>query len=252
MVLAGLLLVVLAPFRPAHANDVGSEQRLAELVSVERTNAGVDGLAVAGDLVDVARRHATRMADEGKLYHNPRLGDEVQGWQAVGENVGRGSDVDAIHAAFMESETHRSNVLDTRFTQIGVGVVARGNDLWVVEVFRRPMPPPAPAPAPPPAAAPMPVVAATATAAAPLAPPSTTPPTTTTTQPPPPPVRLQPPVGDLPAGPPSAALGEVELHALPVVSVPIPEIPSATKLAASLLVAVLAAQVATLRRLRLV
>jgi hypothetical protein len=44
----------------------------------------------------------------------------------------------------------------------------------------------------------------------------------------------------------------VEVLAVPAVAFPIPEIPPITKLAASLLVVVVAAQAVTLRRLRLI
>jgi hypothetical protein len=244
------LLVAVAPLAAAPASaDSTAEARLTELVAGERGRAGAGGLAVANDLVDVARRHAARMAAEQRLHHNPRLGDEVQEWEVVGENVGRGTRADDIHAAFMDSPTHRANVLDGRFTQIGVGVVAHAGELWVVEVFRRPSPPTAPPPAP--------VVAAAAAAAQPVPmPPPPSPAPTTTAPPPAPPAPpapdpRRPPVAGLPTGPRDPST-EVEVLAVPAVAFPIPEIPPITKLAASLLVVVVAAQAVTLRRLRLI
>ena len=121
----------------------------------ERAAAGLAGYAVAADLVEVARRHAEEMRRQQRLHHNPSLGEDVQGWQAVGENVGVGPTVEAIHQKFMESPSHRDNILSGRFTEVGVGVVVDGDDLWVVQVFRLPQsssgPPPEPAPAAPPA-----------------------------------------------------------------------------------------------------
>ena len=104
----------------------------------ERSAARLAGYVVAPDLVEVARRHADEMRRQQRLHHNPRLGDEVQGWQAVGENVGVGPTVEAIHQKLMDSPSHRDNILSGRFTEVGVGVVADGDDLWVVQVFRLP------------------------------------------------------------------------------------------------------------------
>jgi len=218
----------------------------------------VGPLAGASDLVVVAREHAARMADEGRLYHNARLGDEVTGWQALGENVGRGRAVDQIHTAFMESPSHRANILDARFTQIGLGVVVRDGEMWVVEVFRQPAAG-APRSPPPRDPAPRPVAAAAAApAATPPVPAASTPvaptasaapaPTAAEASPAAPPL----PVANLSEAPATRRAAGTEVLGDQALSVPLPGIPPATKLAASLLVAVVAAQVVTLRRLRLV
>lgn len=93
------------------------------------------------------------MAERDDPYHNPQLGQEVQGWDMVGENVGVGWEVDGLHRAFMDSSTHRDIILAPQFTEIGVGVLTgRDGRLWVVEVFRDPTAEPttvAPAGAPP-------------------------------------------------------------------------------------------------------
>src|SRR5205823_4546063 len=133
--------------------DPGSEGGFVARTNQERTSRGLGALAVADDLVAIARQHSQEMASSGRLYHNPNLGTQVQGWNAVGENVGTGPSVDAVHVAFMNSPHHRDNILNSRYTQIGVGVVWSGNALWVTEVFRQPAAPrPAPAPRAPVAA----------------------------------------------------------------------------------------------------
>jgi hypothetical protein len=38
----------------------------------------------------------------------------------------------------MNSAPHRANILDKRFTEVGVGVVVADGTIWVSEVFRRP------------------------------------------------------------------------------------------------------------------
>jgi hypothetical protein len=166
------------------------EAAMTARVAAERQAMGRPALAVEGDLVDVARSHSAAMAAQSRLFHNPSLGQQVQGWLLVGENVGLGQTVDQVHAALMASTHHREELLDPRFTGIGIGVVQSGGSLWVTEVFRQragdaapaaaPAPAPA-APAPPPPAPPTTVRPTTTTV-----PPTTTTTTTTTTVPPPP------------------------------------------------------------------
>lgn len=111
---------------------------------VSRANAarqarGLRPYAVAADLAAVARRHSARMAAQQSLHHNPRLGSEVSGWRVVGENVGTGASVDSIHTAFMNSPTHRANIVATDYLQIGVGTVTDPDgQIWVTQVFRLP------------------------------------------------------------------------------------------------------------------
>jgi hypothetical protein len=183
---AVLLGALAAEARPA--GTVDDEAGFVAKIGAERAGAGLRSYSTASDLVAVARRHAQRMAVRGEPYHNPNLSTEVTGWSVVGENVGKGLDVDSLHRAFMGSPAHRANILSTEFTQVGVGV-ARSADGWlyVVQVFRRPMEASAPAPAPAAAPAPPPAPAAPARPSPPPPPPapttSTVPPTTTTLPP---------------------------------------------------------------------
>jgi len=128
-----------------------TESEFVSRTNGARASYGRRAYAVRSDLTSVARRHAARMAASRSIYHNTRLGSEVTGWSAIGENVGRGGSVAVIHNAFMNSSSHRGNILSTSFTQVGIGT-ARGTDgqIYVAEVFRRPngavYTPPAPAP----------------------------------------------------------------------------------------------------------
>ena len=147
-------LAVAAPAASASTE----ESQFTSLANQERSKRGLRTYSVASDLVAVARRHAQRMASAGKIYHNPNLGSDVSGWQAVGENVGMGGSASSIHQAFMNSAPHRANILDTDFTQVGMGTAYDSKGvLYVTQVFRKPSgSAPAPAPAPRPTVAPRP------------------------------------------------------------------------------------------------
>jgi hypothetical protein len=154
-------LVVAGPAAHAGPDNPGADEAtLAARASAERTARRLTGLRVAADLTAVARRHAQDMAASGRLGHSGNLGGEVGGWRKLAENVGTGASADEVHASFMASATHRANILDPAFSEVGVGVAWRDGRIWVAEVFRAPAgapaptQPPAPAPPPPPRPAP--------------------------------------------------------------------------------------------------
>ncbi|HEX7167323.1 MAG TPA: hypothetical protein VF230_10120, partial [Acidimicrobiales bacterium] len=74
--ISGLVLGLLAALwwpvlSPAGAASVSpdAERRFVELAGAERAAAGLPAYATQGDLAEVARAQATRMAAEGRLYH---------------------------------------------------------------------------------------------------------------------------------------------------------------------------------------
>jgi len=133
-----LAAVLTGTLTAAPAGATTAEDSLTARLNGARSDQGLPSLAPRSDLVAVARAQATRMADSGTLYHNPNLTTDVANWRWVGENVGYGPDVQTVHVAFMNSDAHRANILDTDFTEVGIGVVERGDRVWVAEVFRRP------------------------------------------------------------------------------------------------------------------
>ena len=136
----GTAFTVVAPGTAFADSTYSMEQQFIAKVNAARAANGQAPYAVMGDLTSIARGHSANMASQQSLYHNPSLTTQVQNWQAVGENVGEGPDVDDIATAFMQSPEHRANILDHDFTQIGVGVsVDKNGIVWVTEDFREPM-----------------------------------------------------------------------------------------------------------------
>ena len=147
-------VLVLFPATRAFADAANSpeaaEAGFTTRLNQERTSRGLQALATAGDLATLARQHSQDMAAAGHPYHDPNIRSEVQDWQVMGDNVGSGPSVDAVHQGFMSSQVHRDEILDPEYTQVGVGVAWAGNVLYVTEIFRLPrsaQPLAAPAPA---------------------------------------------------------------------------------------------------------
>jgi hypothetical protein len=131
--LASGALVVAAP--PASALT-SVESCFFSAINRERAAVGHRKLALYSDLTAIARRHSQRMAEDGTIYHNRNLGNEISGnWTAAGENVGMGPSCQSIHDAFMSSPGHRSNIIDTDYNQGGVGVTIKDDTIYVTEVF---------------------------------------------------------------------------------------------------------------------
>jgi len=115
------LPTITAFWLPAHGDGASSsESTFISATNQERAQRGSSTLQVASDLVAVARHHSQAMAAQSRLYHNPNVGNEVQGWQLLGENVGTGPGAPQVEQAFMASPEHRSNILNPAFSEIGV------------------------------------------------------------------------------------------------------------------------------------
>jgi hypothetical protein len=158
---------------PAQA-DAGDAGRLLSLTNQVRASQGLPALTMDAQLTAVAQAWAAELAGRGVISHNPSVRSQVVGWKVLGENVGVGGTVDAVHAGFVASPTHYANLVDATYTKVGYGIVRPDARIFVVEVF---MLPKTAAPAAPPA------VTATPAPAAPVV--STTPAPTVAPTPPP-------------------------------------------------------------------
>jgi hypothetical protein len=107
-------------------------------INSERAGSGRPRLEVSSALTAAAARWAATMARRNTLAHNPNLAGEVSGWHYLGENVGVGYSVSSLESAFWSSAEHRSNILDSHYTRVGVAVVDVGGKLWVAEEFEQP------------------------------------------------------------------------------------------------------------------
>ncbi|MEL6984344.1 MAG: CAP domain-containing protein [Actinomycetota bacterium] len=162
--LAAAVVGALVVASPADANS-GDEQRFIQLINQTRAGAGLGPLTAHGELTGQARWWANSMATSDQLAHAADISQGISApWTVLGENVGVHGvqDVDQLHAAFVASPSHYGNIVDPRYTHIGVGVVVTDEGkLWTTHRFM--------------------AVATTPTTAAPT---TTVPATTATTAPP--------------------------------------------------------------------
>lgn len=142
---------------PAGAtNDPGAEADFVGRTNALRAKLGLPGLSSNGTLVAKAQQWAEYMASVGAISHS-NLADGAPGeWTRLGENVGRGPSVDAIHKALVASPEHYQNLTDPGFRYVGVGVVNANGTFYVSEVFMESASQPAPSTSAPAAATPSP------------------------------------------------------------------------------------------------
>jgi hypothetical protein len=120
---------------------------LLTLINYSRAEAGLQPLQLDDRLTHAATKHASVMARTGQLSHQfpgepnltGRLAPALRLDQA-GENVVYDVTVQGAHEAFMESPLHRINVLNSAYDSVGIGLVATGGLLYVVEDFAHRVP----------------------------------------------------------------------------------------------------------------
>ncbi len=115
--------------------------QVVDLVNETRNAHNLGVLVEDPDLDEAAQQWAEQMVELGRLEHANDLGDGMgDTWIKLGENVGRGGSVAAIHNAWLRSEKHLANIVDPSFDSMGVGVVERDGTLWLVQRFRQTAP----------------------------------------------------------------------------------------------------------------
>jgi uncharacterized protein YkwD len=139
------LIIVLAVCWAAHGEISASlvERELLASVNQARRAHGLAPLRWNEALAIAARRHAEVMAERGSAQHGfegePGLPARVKragvSFHWLSENVAQGASPQFIHVQFMKSASHRANILDRNMDSIGVGVVERHREWFVVEDF---------------------------------------------------------------------------------------------------------------------
>lgn len=130
--------VLAAGISPAVAAS-SDEMRLLALTNQVRAAKGLPALTINRQVTGVAQRWAGTLAERGVISHNASLPGQVTGWKDLGENVGVGGTVDAVHEGFVASPTHRANIVDSSFTEVGFGIVRPDARIFVVVVFMQPV-----------------------------------------------------------------------------------------------------------------
>ncbi len=141
--------VMVAFWEESAAYDSRAEKDLLELVNRTRVRAGLRPFRLDEGLSRAARGHASEMAKRRQLSHQfpgeSALGQRIAAecdlfLVEAAENVASGESVDRAHDELMQSPPHRENLLRPSYNTIGIGIVRRGDRLYVVQDFGNSMP----------------------------------------------------------------------------------------------------------------
>ena len=125
--------VLTIPTDDSYAKEFEAE--VVRLVNIERKKAGLSELKHNWELSRVARYKSEDMRDKGYFSHtSPTYGSPFQmmksfgiSYRTAGENIAKGQTTPAaVVKGWMNSPGHRANILNSSFTEIGVGY-ASGN-----------------------------------------------------------------------------------------------------------------------------
>ena len=125
-----------------------------EKINMERVQAGLSPLTYSTKLSSLARAHSADMLANSYFAHNDasgcssscRITASGYNWSAAGENIYMMSGyaitvdkvVDMVVKGWMESPSHRSNILSDAFSEQGIGIAFLGTDLYATEDFATP------------------------------------------------------------------------------------------------------------------
>lgn len=110
---------------------VKEEQEILDLINQKREEAGLNKLKIDDDLQNVCRIKAEEMVEKEYFSHtSPKFGTPFEmlkkegiEYKVAGENIAGNSDNEKAVEAWMNSENHKSNILNKAYNYTGVAVV---------------------------------------------------------------------------------------------------------------------------------
>lgn len=118
------------------ANALEYEMEVIRLVNEIRLENGLKALEYDWELARVAEYKSRDMSSKGYFSHtSPTYGSPFQmiksfglRYRSAGENIAMGYKTpNAVVKAWMNSQGHRENILNSSYTHIGIGYIANGN-----------------------------------------------------------------------------------------------------------------------------
>lgn len=124
------------------------EKQLLDLTNQERKKHDLPALTASPLLFKVARAHSANMAKQNKMSHEldgkksaQRVKEAGYRYLSTGENIAFGNyPLEKLMEAWMGSKLHRANILNKKFTEIGLGVVPDADGVpFFTQVFGKPL-----------------------------------------------------------------------------------------------------------------
>ncbi|MDF2564750.1 MAG: SCP-like extracellular [Massilibacillus sp.] len=131
-------------YAAAETKATTDEVQALSLLNHDRAKNGLAPLVYNAELNKLAETYADDMMKRGFFAHNnpegltpfDRMAKVGITYQYAGENLALNDTIEAAQLAFMNSPTHRENILNTHYTEVGIGVkYAPNGKVYVVQEF---------------------------------------------------------------------------------------------------------------------
>jgi len=123
------------------------EQAILDLTNEQRKKADLPPLKADEKLCKAARAQSANMARQEKVEHNldgkdlaQRIKEVEYAHAGCGENCASGQrTAKEVMRGWMNSETHRKNILHQDYTEIGIGIgISQRGERYYTQIFARP------------------------------------------------------------------------------------------------------------------
>lgn len=140
---AGVLPIGGDPYDTSGVSIEANIENALELLNADRAEFGLSELELNEDLNKLAQAHANDMAENKYVSHTDLDGRRASDRKfdfnivtLVGENIARNRELAAAQSSLMRSAAHRLNILDTDWTDVGLGIAFDENGaLYLVQNF---------------------------------------------------------------------------------------------------------------------
>jgi uncharacterized protein YkwD len=135
---------------PSFPTESEVEARSFDLINQDRAQQGLPALNLDSRVSDVARAHSADMRDRNFFSHKSpdgktlaiRLKNVGITFRLAGENLARIQGVTdpaaKANTDFLSDDTHKTNLLNSQFKLVGIGVARSGNEYWITQDFIAP------------------------------------------------------------------------------------------------------------------
>lgn len=129
-----ILAIIILGTIPAVYSESSEEYYMLTLINNERQLQGLEPLTMNSSLSSAARLHSQDMVNRNFFNHvNPdgqtpsdRARNAGYSFMALAENICGNPSIDAGHSSLMGSPTHRVNILNSSYKEVGIGIVDGG------------------------------------------------------------------------------------------------------------------------------
>lgn len=129
--------------------DFKLEKKVFDLINERRTEYGLPGLKWSDEVAEIARLHSENMANlsffshkdlDGLMVNDRADALGIKKWRTIGENIafnhGYKNPAESAVQRWMESPSHRENLLNNRWIESGIGIaVTADGTYYFTEVF---------------------------------------------------------------------------------------------------------------------